>query len=356
MRVLYDLLPVAVAAVCLGSATAQSAFVQVDGARNGVSIDSTYEAAGRSLQAELPAGEWSLLFGAGGGGRPAPLSFAVDPGEVVMVAVGDPPSPQERPTVLAESLATGELFGEPDTRDLRIAARVRFESPNGACGLVCRQSSAGGYYRLVWDAASAQLRLERHLGEQVVALAVADAPANANEWHDLELQVDGFRLQAFCDNRPVGQVMDGAVDKGRYGTYVSEDTEVLFEQLAVASPAKPVASVASVTRTGHTSFYGQVPNAPESGYVLCLRLDIPLSVWPVGPSGFEPFLMQPPAEPVLLIRSAMGLVGPRGAIETGFSWPAGSMLLGQAALLGGFLSTPDQQALLGRLPWTAIRF
>ena len=243
---------------------------------------------------------------------------------------------------------------QPPDHEARV--RVRFESPNGVCGLVCRQSPAGGHYRLAWDAASAQLRLERHMGDQVVALAVADAPANANEWHDLELQVDGFRLQAFCDDRPVGQVMDGALDKGLYGTYVGEDAEVLFEQLAVASPAKPLASVASVTWPGHTSFYGQVPNAPESGYALCLRLDTPLSVWPVGPAGFEPFLLQSPAEPVLLIRSAMGLVGPRGAIETGFSWPAGSMFLGQAALLGGFLSTPDQQALLGRLPWTAIRF
>jgi len=350
-------LPEVAAAVIGLSAAAQSpCLVQVDGAVHGVSIAGVPAAAGYSVRAELSPGSLEFTFRPGGGGRPAPLTVQAPPDSVVVVAVDPPPMSGEVSDQLAESLATGRLFGELSARDLRLRARVQVRPGSAACGLVCRQVEDGSHYRLVWYVADARLRLERKLHDHLLLLAEVEAPAPGADWHNLELQVDGFRLQAFCDDLPVAQVMDGALANGRYGTYARPGAKVSFEHVVVAPPARPLASVAAVTTSGHTAFLGQVPEAGGSIFVLCLRLDTPMPVWPTDAAGFEPFLLQRTAEPLVLIRDAISDVGPLGAIEAAFSWPTGQLLRGHAALLGGWVSTPDQQALLRRLPWAAVRF
>lgn len=342
-----------------GAALAQGPCVlRVDGAPAGFRLaggPAAFSADGPCTYAELPAGHWQLCFPPGGGGRPAPVAVEAPPDGLVVVAVDTPPPGAAPPVELGTGLAGTHLFGDGADTDVRVRVRVRLPAA-AACGLACRWSGPDDHYRFVWDAAAAALRLERHLGGTTLLLARAEAPAADDGWHDLELQVEGFRLQAFFDDCPVAEVMDGALAAGRFGTWVADGASAEFEGLTAAPPAVPLATVATVSSRGRAEVFARSPVAPGSVYALCLRLDRPAAAWPTDGRGFEIFVLQRPAEPLVGPPFAAGRVGTRGEVAGWFAWPDGPALANQAALVGGFLGTPDGQALQGRLPWAAVRF
>jgi hypothetical protein len=263
-----------------------------------------------------------------------------------------PPGPAAPP--LAESFRDGRTFGDGEARDVRVKVRARAEPTSGPFGLVCRWQDAASHYRLVWEPRRSELRLERVLGGRSLTLAKVAAPA-AVAWHDLELQVDGFRLQAFCDDAPVAQVMDGALESGRYGTIVGDGAEAEFSTLTAAPPARPAASLCAITSAGRTQVVARAPAAVGSAYALCLRLDRPMPALLRTRGGFEWFLMHSPLEPLLLLGFGFGHVGLRGEISGSFAWPGGPALRGQVALVGGLIGSADGSMATGRLPWASTR-
>jgi hypothetical protein len=278
---------------------------------------------------------------------PPVVHAAVEPG----ARTGPPPAPP-----LADSFRDARTFGDGDARDVRVKVRARTTATSGPFGLVCRWLDADDFYSLVWDPRRKELRLDRVLGGKPFTLAKAAAPAAALEWHELELQADGFRLQAFCDDAPVAQVMDGALESGRYGTIVADGAEVEFSTLTAAPPAPAAASLCAVTGAGRTEVVARAPAAVGGAYALCLRLDCPMPALLLTRGGFEWFLMHAPLEPLLLLGFGFGHVGTGGEIRGSFAWPRAPALSGQAALVGGLLGTPDGSMATGRLPWASARF
>ena len=321
-----------------------------------VSGDATFEGAGREVDAVLPAGAWRIAFAPGGGGRPAALPVQAPPGGEVIAATGRPPAPDEQPTMHCPGVFTdARIVGSDDDRDVRVRARVRARSPGAPFGLCCRSQEDHGHYRLLWDPARTELRLERQLGAQQFVLARSKAPPVGEGWHALELQAQGFRLLALCDDAVVAMELDGALSHGRCGTFVAAGAVAEFAELQSAPPAVPLRSLAAARGDGRVEVVARAPDEPGSPFMLCLRLDRPGPLVPTTPAGFECFVLQRPATPVFMLGFAFGTVGPRGEIGGGFDWPAAKLLRGQAALVGGLLGSPDAEHALGWLPWAAVR-
>src|SRR5262249_18419807 len=129
-----------------------------------------------------------------------------------------------------------------------------------------------------------------------------------------------------------------------------------FENLRTGPPARPLPSAAVVTDGRHTDYAARVVEGPGSVWQLLLRVDCPEALWPTGALGFELPLLVGLAEPVFLFGCACGHVGDDGAIESHLDWPAGHLLGLHAALLGGWVGSPDASELRTRLPWVALRF
>jgi hypothetical protein len=339
------------------AAAQQRCELLVAGAVHGVHVRGAaeYDGAGASLRAELPAGTWRLHFPAGGGGRPAPLEVEANAGGRVFVAVA--PAPGGEPdTELAATLQEARTFEVGDGHSVRVCARIKQAADGGAAGVVARWSSADDHYRFVRDPKARELRLERRLGGHDELLQRTALAAVDGGWHDLELEVDGFGLLALFDDVPVARVLDGALTHGACGTFVAQGAHAEFEGLRAAPPTSPLPSAAVVTAGGAADYVARTVEPPGSTWQLLLRIDRPTAPWPTGALGFEVPLLVGLAEPVFLFGHASGFVGDGGAIAAHLDWPAGHLLGLQAALLGGWVGSPDASELRARLPWVALRF
>jgi hypothetical protein len=316
-----------------------------------------FDGAGRSLAAKLPSGEWQLSFTAGGGGRPASLAFMAPRAGEVIVAIGADPVAHEQPTQhVTESFADARHFGDGDMRDLRVRARIRATAKQGSAGLVARWQDEVHGYRLLWDFTADELRLERMLGGKPWVIGKGKAPAADGSFHDLEIEVQGFHIAAWCDEVLICADLDGALTHGLFGTAVLGDAKVEFANLQSAPPAVAVATLAAIRTAGSLTVTASAPAHPGGVYCLCLRLDCPTVSLPLTGAGFEPFVLQQPVLPIFLTGFGFGSVGRRGEIEATLRWPASLRLMGHAALVGGMLGTPDAGAVAGWLPWAYVQW
>ncbi len=343
----------ATAAVAQGRCT-----LQVQGAVHGVRVrgDADYEASGASLRADLAAGAWRVQFAAGPAGRPMPIAVEAPGDGDVFIRVARGAGNAAAPTVLATSLHGSRTFDRGDERSARVAVRMCQPAGSGAAGLVGRWQDEERCYRFVRDQAAGELRLERRMGNAQYVLQRAPMLVADAAWHDLELEYDGFGLLALFDGEPVMRALDGGLSFGGCGTYAAAGVDAEFDQLIVAPPAAPLASVAVATSAGAAELRAFAPTQRGGVFALLLRLDRPTAMWPTDELGFEPFVLVRPAEPVFLLGFAGGYIGDDGALAGTLHWPDLPALRLQTALIGGYLGSPDASELRDRLPWAAVHF
>ncbi len=341
--------------------------LQVDGALSGVLVvgDATWRGEGRSVRAELPAGRWRLRFFAEKESRPAPIEVDAPMDGFVHVVAGRSPhaemgaveqSPRRRASreLLAECANTTMKFATASHADVRLSARVRLADASSTAGLACRHVDADNHYRLVLNGPSRELQLGRAMGGSfrlMQRLAVAAATAA----HELELEVEGFRLVASIDGEVVFRAFDGGLDTGACATFVADGASATLERVVADAPAAPAASLAVMQQVGAAEVAAAAPHAVGNPFVLCLAADRAEPLRIVDDSGFPLFVLVRSVEPSLLL-FACGIVDDDGSMRGELSWPLGPALRLQAALVGGFVGTPDASAMQERLPNAAVRF
>jgi hypothetical protein len=223
-------------------------------------------------------------------------------------------------------------------------------------------------YELAYDAKARTVRLVRTVGGPPLALATATLPDGLAEPRTLEFDLHGFRLQAFVDGVRVLQVLDGAIGSGDVGVAWRRDGAIgggLGEGgLAVAPPAAPRPSAALVRDTANTAtLYAASAASPGPWAIVELALDRPHPLLLREASGCEPWLLQRPAAPVVLVatpRQELGLgtfaeTPPQGPARADLRWPALPALGGQCALVRFVYVAADGSAVLARSPAVALR-
>ncbi len=352
----------------LAPARGQSACgLQVDGAQHGVDVvgDASWHGEGRSVRAELPAGRWQLRFAAGEGSRPAPVEVDAPAGGFVHVAAGTSlrrapddadPSPRRRASreLLAEHAASTSRFASAAHADVRLVARVRLGDGNATAGIACRHVDADNHYRLVLDGPSRELQLVRAMGG-VLRVMQRRAVTDVTAAHELELEVEGFRLVAAIDGEVAFRAFDGGLDEGACATFVADGASATIERVVADAPAAPAASLAVVQHAARAEVVAAAPHAAGNPFFLCLALDRAEPLRIVDDAGFATFVLVRSADPSLMPFTC-GVVASDGEMLGELSWPTGAALRLQAALVGGVVGTPDASALQERLPRAAVRF
>lgn len=363
-------LVLAASAMCslLAPARGQGACgLQVDGAQHGVNVvgDAAWRGDGRSVRAELPSGRWQLRFSAGEGSRPAPLEVDAPDGGFVHVAVGTSPrrasddaepSPRRRTSreLLVEHAASTSRFAAAAHADVRLVARVRLGDASATAGIACRHLDADNHYRLVLDGPSRELQLVRAMGGSLRVMQ-RRAVANVTAAHELELEVEGFRLVAAIDGEVAFRAFDGGLDEGACATFVADGAKASFERVVADAPAAPAASLAVAQHDARAEVVAAAPHAAGNPFFLCLALDRAEPLRIVDDAGFATFVIVRSADPSLM-PFACGVVSGDGAMRGELSWPTGPALRLQAALVDGVIGTPDASSLQERLPRAAVRF
>ncbi|HEX6813414.1 MAG TPA: hypothetical protein VF384_17480 [Planctomycetota bacterium] len=324
----------------------------------------------------LPRGLYDVHFGADAAGKPISLSFAVPDHANVAVAVSRAGAVEARVVPLdGEGWTEKQLggaskpswvarcTGPADAVNYRVVATCSGGSASSVCGVVARWQDVEQHYRLVWDRRATELRLERQLGPGVFVLARGPAPVNDFDPHTLALQVDGFRLRATFDDDVVLQAFDGAIPRGAFGLHSAGDA-VTWQALAVEPPAKPRGSSALVRDPPAASFHATTDLAPGHFYVLQLCLDRPHALVPLTPNGQEPWLLQRPAVPQVLLadwRSTLGgkTIGevPReGAFVCELRLPLPARAFVQSVLVRALLVSADGEAVVAVTPAVPLAF
>lgn len=317
----------------------------------------------------LAAGDYAVHFGVDAAGQPASLAFAVPDGASVHLAVERAGPPAAR-TIAIDGDDWTETTG-PDT--LRTTGpltdgdyRVEVTCDPGATevvGLVARWSGANGFYAFVFDRARGEYRLERHLGPDALVLARAATATALTGPRRLALQVQGFRMQAACDDEIVLQLFDGALSAGAFGV-CWRGARPAWSAFTVAPPVAPRASAALVRTEDRTATLRAATNVtPGHWYVLELQIDRPHALLPVDAAGLEPWLASRPAAPRVLLADPRGALGagtfgevpPSGTVQVGIEWPELPALRGQVALARLLLVTADGALLSGATPFVPLR-
>ncbi len=307
----------------------------------------------------LPAGDYDVHFGADATGKPRSLRVSVPDGAMVFVAtdagaavVGEP--------IAASTPGALHCVGDPDAANYRVTTSV--PPGDGELGLIARCSDGQQFYRFVWDPAVPEFRLERSLGADVLVLARAAAPPADDARHTLALQVDGFRLEACWDEATVLQLFDGALSTGAVGAWSPRmSSPILY--VARQPVAKPQPSAALVVTEHGARFDAAVTVVPGHLYVLELALDRAHPELPRTEGGLEPWLVLPPAAPVVmwadwresLGAGGIGTVGPDGLFTSEVRWPGLTGLRKQFALLRAVLVSADGERITARTPAVALR-
>ena len=333
------------------------------------------EGAGRATAA---AGPRAVHFAATAAGKPRSLALDVAAGSRVVIGVAGAAPAVEQPISLDGAGAfAGPLeptWGAPPVqvraaapgaataRDGRLSAWVSRVEGARWFALAGRFSAGGGGYLFVLDWEEQEVRLERLLGLDRVVLARAPAPAPRREVA-MALQLEGFRLQGILDEEVLVRAFDGAVSSGALGVAWAGEAPG-WEGLRLAPPAKPAASVAVVQRGRAAQVYGAVPQQPGSIALLELALDRPHGWIPRSVGGFEPFLRQPPAAPVILqadVRGSLGAgalaeVDAAGELRAALRWPDLPALRLHVALVRWRIVDAAGDATVAVTPSAKLRF
>lgn len=368
---------VASAALFAAAAVTAQATWQLEGGRGRARVvaERSFELA-PGAGAACPAGAAAVHFAADAAGKPRSLAFEVGDGDRVVVAASSSPATQRAPVdATGSSSFTGRLgptwgnapvevraCGRSDAlRDVQLSVRVARSDQSASFALVGRHSE-GGCYLLVLDWAAAEVRLERVMGFDRMVLARAAAPPVAAEVA-LTLQLEGFRIQGFVDDAPVVRSFDGAISAGGAGVAWS-GTRPTWRELSRARPAAPRASAAVVGGRGRAAVHAAVAAAPGSLAVLELQLDRPHAWIPRSAGGFEPWLRQPAAAPLVargdvrgsLGKGVLGEVDSAGNLHAELVWPDLPALRLQVALATWRVVTPSGGPTVARTPAVRVIF
>lgn len=352
---------------------------QVEGGRLSAQVQGAAAARIDGAAREIDgSGRYEVHFGADAAGKPMSLALDVPAGSRVVVgAARGLAAARGRVDLSGDGAFAGTLGptwgaepvqvraaapGGDAGRDVRLTARV--ERVEGArwFALVGRFSEAGGCYLFVVDWEQREVRLERQLGFDRVVLRRARAP-QLGDRASIAFQLEGFRLQGCVDDAVVVRSFDGAVSGGAPGVAWC-GAAPRRQELRAAAPAPPRASVAVVQRPESASARAAVPQQPGSLALLELSLDRPHGWIPRGTGGFEPFLRQPLAAPVVLrgdVRGALGVgalgeVDAAGELQAELEWPALPALRLRAALLRWRIADAKGEGVVAVTPAVRLRF
>lgn len=348
-------------AACSLSLRAQApCTLQVDGATGGVRIsgEANWEGAGASLQRDLPSGTWRVRFFADQGLRPAPLEVEAPANGFVHVAVerGIATEPE---VTLAKEANGPQVFADASGVRVRLSARVRVRRDGPAIGIAARVND-DDQYRFVFAPKLGELQLLRAMSGPARVMRKCSAPELAADaqWHDLELEVDGFRIACYCDGALVLRALDGGPIGGVCATFVeggTVDTEPCFRDVTTAEPTSSGASLAAVRSERELTVFARDEGAAGCPVFFCLRLDRAMLRVLDGDDGLETFLLQRPLEPWFLPFGG-GFVDRDGEAKAKLLWPDLPLLRGQAALVGAFVGSRDASARGRTWPWAAAQF
>ena len=350
--------------------------LQVDGATGGVRIagDAQWRGEGRSVNAELPAGRWTVLVAARDGVRPAPLQVDAAAGGFVHVAVSaaqrmattsdEGATSARRPkgaSLLAERCSV-RAFADALFADVRVTASLRIAAGDaaGSAGIACRYVDVDNHYRLVVDAKARELQLLRAMGGTLRVLQRRALPTTAigkdgSIACELELEASGFRLVAACDGEVAMRAFDGGLTDGVVATVCDERVHAEFERVAIDIPAEPAPTVAVAHDDNSAIVVAAALHAVDCPFACMLALDRPQPLRLLDDSGFAPFaLVAPSLQPFLPF--ACGVIDSDGGLRAGIEWPAGVALAMQVAVVDCAIGTPDSSALQERLPRASLRF
>ena len=321
---------------------------------------------------EAPAGEYAVHFGVDAAGKPRSLSFAVQDGDDVHVAIERAAGAnadvvpddawQQFAATDGGPAWTARIAGAADRRACRVAAELTIAA-GATAGLVARWTSPTQHYRCVIDAARGELRLERRFGEQMIVLARAPAALRGGDAVELAMQVEGFRIAVFRDDELVLQAFDGAFDRGAVGTWWSgAAADATVRRFTIAAPAAARASAAVVGRSGHAEFHAAAVVPPGGHHALEVALDRPHPPLPLTAAGVEPWLVRDVAAPRVLIadfrqslgKGVCGEVPVDGVVSAFLGW-SDLRIAGQVVLLRSWFFAADGEALVGTSPAAAMR-
>ena len=322
----------------------------------------------------LSPGKYLVHFPAGESGKPGSLQLPVP--DSARVILGAPiskgasrlPVDVDGVEVTASTWAAvgvrpaTEVRTFPDeARDGRVSVRVTRSTDCRAFALLGRSSTEGGYLLAV-DWRDAKVRLERRTGADRFVLGEVAVQGLPDEL-TLTLQMRGFRIEGFVDDARLLQILDGAVSRGAFGVGWS-GRRPRFDSLWTAPAVVSVASSAAVMADRKTSLYAFAPHSPGSLAVLELYLDRPYALLPRSAAGFEPWLRQRAAAPVVARgdwRGSIGAgsvceVGVGGALRIDLLWPDLPLLCKQVALARWRIVAPNGGASVGVTPAVRVIF
>jgi len=368
-------------AASLGAAadlSAQSAW-QMEGARMSARIAGASDVQLAPGEVEqLDAGAFAVHFAANADGKPASLAFEVPERATVVLGVADAKPAARRPAkvhgagAFEDTLTTSRreapihinTIGEAakDMRDYRMSARVRGTKGCEMFALVGRHTAKGGCYLFAIDWNARKVRLERIMGGDHFVVQQADLPRVEREV-TLTLQVHGFRIEGLVDDAPLVRSFDGAISAGAPGVAWSGERPD-YPQVWLEEPAAPSASAAMVQTDRAATLHAAVAQPPGSLAVVELLLDRPHRWIPRTPGGFEPWLHQPMAAPVVawgdwrnsLGSSTISEVDYDGQVHVGLRWPDLPALRLHTALVRVQVATADGGPIVGSTPPVRIRF
>jgi hypothetical protein len=290
------------------------------------------------------------------------LAIAVPAGAEVQVAAPAAGPAASTPWVLAtlapRSAAGGwlvQLDPAAEQADGRWEATVEPAAGTSHVALVARVRGDDQLYRLVWDLAANELRLERRLGNHELLLRRAALPPRPGA-RRLTMQAQGFRLQAWCDDELVLQCFDGALTRGSWGIGHRGDAPA-WRDASQAAPATTLASSVLVQHEGTATCHAMTGLAPGHWYWFQLVLDRPHPLVP-RQFGFEPWLLQRSAEPIVPVdgNGPWGLVELDGSCTATLPPAMAPCLRGQCVLVRALLATPDGGVWVGSTPAVPMRF
>lgn len=117
---------------------------------------------------------------------------------------------------------TMAFMGSPDWTDYTVSARF-YDQGNGNVGVVARRQGESFYrFQLIADQRSdtPKLILEKVVKGEATRLASLDAPGyQFDTWYDIALSVQGARIQAFVNGKPVLEAQDATLASGQPGLY-----------------------------------------------------------------------------------------------------------------------------------------
>lgn len=321
-----------------------------------------------------PKGSCRAHFPATGAGKPRSLELQVPAGAAVVLGVASAPPIARRPLTLDTTGAlSAAAIAEPlsvhtasdaalEQRDYRLSATASREAGCEMFGLLGRYSERGGCYLLALDWSKGEVRLERWLGEDRLVLGRADAPPNRTEV-TLSLQVNGLRVEGSVDDALLVRALDGAITAGKPGVAWSGVRPAVSR--VWAQPAAAALASVAVVRSGRAAtLYAAVPQPPSSVASLELMLDRPHGWIPRDSGGFELWLSQPWAAPVVawgVGREDLGSptlteVDVDGRLQAVVSWPDLPALAKQVALARWHVVSPSGDSIVATTPAARVVF